>query len=47
MRGEASSETFASKAGDFPLKGSESSVSVVEVVLRKVHRDAAVYSPST
>ena len=45
VRGEASSETFASKAGDFPLKGSEQSVSVVEVVLRKVHRDAAVYKP--
>lgn len=45
VRGEASSETFASKAGDFPLKGSEQSVSVVEMVLRKVHRDAAVYKP--
>ena len=45
MRGEQSSETFASKVGDYPLKGSEQSVSVVEVVLRSAQRDWRVYRP--
>ena len=45
VRAERSSETFASKQGDYPLKGSSQSVSVVEVVLRKAQRDWAVYKP--
>ena len=43
VRAEQSSETFASKAGDYPLKGSEQSVSIVEVVLRRTRRDWEMY----
>ena len=45
MRAEQSSEAFASKAGDYPLRGSNQAVSVVEVVLRKAQRDWAVFKP--
>ena len=43
MRAEQSSETFASKKRDYPLKGSEQDVSVVEVVLRRAQRDWEVF----
>lgn len=45
VHAERSSENFASKKRDYPLKGSQQNVSVVEVVLRSAQRDWEVYRP--